>query len=314
MNEIFSQEVLKGLTSLPKYLDCKYLYNAKGDKFYQEKMAMTAYYLTDCEYAILEKYKEDIRKIFLEGVDSFQLIELGVGNGYKTQILLEHFLKSKVAFTYFPLDISASALDELQGTLTKAYPELNVMPLCGDFFETLKSVPVQPKSKKVVLFMGSNIGNFSGDESVKFLKMLSNYLILGDIALIGFDTKKSPKKISDAYTLGPNEAFYKNILTRINSELGGNFGLSDFEHYFEYDPISGLGSTFLISTKNQTVRLEKLDRDICFEAWEPICISIHQKYSDEQIESMAKPAGFRIVHNFYDCQRYFVDSIWSLVS
>ena len=313
MNKIFLQDLLKGLTASPKYLNCKYLYNAEGDKLYQEKMATASYYLTNCEYAILEKFKNDIRTTCLEGVDSFQLIELGVGNGYKSQILLENFLKNQAIFTYFPLDISANVLNELQNTLSEAYPQLDIIPISGNYFSTIKEIHYKSGSRKVILFLGSSIGNFSEDEGITFLKMLAHYLVPGDITLIGFDTKKSPKKIRDAYTLGPNEAFYKNILTRINNELEGNFCLADFEHYFKYDPISGRSETFLVSIKNQTVQLPGIDRNISFSAWEPIHISIHQKYDDEQIELLAQKAGFRVIHNFYDPHKYFVDSVWSLI-
>lgn len=311
--ENFAKDVLEGLTSSTKYLKSCYLYNQLGDSLFQEKMAMSEYYLTSCEYEIFLKHKDDIMNIFSEGSENFNLIELGAGDGHKTKIILENHVKNHKNLTYIPIDISQNILTELKGNLSFMLPDLNVIPIVGDYIGGLKTLAEsEEKCKKVVIFIGSNIGNFLPSDSELFLQDVASCLNIGDIILIGFDMKKSPQVIKDAYTLGPNEKFYKNILERINEELEGNFDLANFEHYFSYNPINGLGETFLISKKAQSVKIVSIDTEIFLNAWEPIHISVHRKYDDHDIQELAEKTGFEIIHSFYDNQKYFSNSIWRL--
>ena len=195
------------------------------------------------------------------------------------------------------------------------YPKLDINPACGDYIVTLKNLTESKyKSKNVVLFIGSTIGNFTRLESESFLSEVARYLNDGDKILIGFDMKKSPQTIRDAYTLGPNESFYKNILERINEELKGDFNLADFEHCFSYNPLSGLGETFLISRREQIVKLSSVDTTIHFGSWESIHISLHHKYEEKDINGLAENTGFRVISTFYDSRKYFSDSVWQLKS
>jgi L-histidine N-alpha-methyltransferase len=313
MIENFARDVLDGLTSSNKYLKSCYLYNPKGDRLFQEKMAMSEYYLTSCEYAIFLNHKDDIMNIFSNGSEKFNLIELGAGDGHKTKIILANHVKNNKKLTYIPIDISENILTELKCDLVYMYPNLHINPIVGDYISALKTLAKsEEKCKNIVIFIGSTIGNFLPSDSEFFLQEVASCLNSGDIMLIGFDMKKSPQVIRDAYTLGPNESFYKNILERINEELKGNFDLANFEHYFSYNPIDGLGETFLISKKEQIVKLLSLDVELHFKSWEPIRISLHQKYDDEYIKELAEKTGFEVIHSLYDNQKYFSNSIWRL--
>ncbi len=306
----FLTGLLEGLSSSPKYISSKFLYDKEGDRLFQEKMASSSYYLTNSEFEILTKHKNALWESFSKDVEHFQLIELGAGDGYKTKILLNYFLTKDLPFSYFPIDISYDVIEQLKTDLLKKLPSLKIKPIVGDYFEGLKEIPSNTNTRKVVLFLGSTIGNILRDKKIPFLCQINKLLNVGDMMMIGFDLKKTPRMIRDAYVLSTNEAFSKNVLTRANKELGCNFNLNHFEHHFEYEPITGLGTTFLVSTKKQNVYLPVVDQEFSFEAWEPITVTVHQKYDNTHINNLAKASGFEVVQNFYDAPCFFVDSIW----
>lgn len=309
-NTTFLTGLLEGLSSSPKYISSKFLYNKEGDRLFQEKMASSSYYLTNSDFEILSKYKNALLESFSKDVEQFQLIELGAGDGYKTKVLLNYFLTKDFKFSYFPIDISFDVIEQLKTDLLKKLPSLDIKPIVGDYFEGLKEIPSNTNVRKVVLFLGSTIGNILTEEKVPFLCQISKLLNVGDMMMIGFDLKKSPSIIRDAYVLSTNEAFSKNVLTRANEELGCNFNLNHFEHHFEYDPISGLGTTFLVSTKKQDVYISVVGQEFSFNEWEPITITVHQKYDNAYINNLAKESGFEVVQNFYDAPYFYVNSIW----
>ena len=312
MDTAFSQDVLKGLTSYPKYLSSKYFYDAKGDKLFQQIMHLPEYYLTRCEFEILKKYRQELLEYFSASApDGFDLIELGAGDGTKTKLLLQHFVEEATVFKYHPVDISQTVLDELTGSLKKEIPMLQVDAIPKEYFEAIKSINnSNGTKKKVVLFLGSNIGNFGGDSVHPFLKQLSDALASGDMVLTGMDLKKDPHIIHQAYDdkEGVTRAFNINLLDRINRELHGDFNKENFMHYAVYDPQTGMAQSYLVSTKDQQVKI--LDKLIQFTAWETIHMEISQKFDMDMIKSMADRAGFKIIGNFFDDQNYFVNSLW----
>lgn len=312
MNEKFAQDVLAGLKAFPKRLSSKYFYDAKGDKLFQKIMALPEYYLTRSEYSIFKRHKNELlKKISTDGRDSFDLIELGSGDGTKTKILLEHFLREEASFNYYPIDISENVLDELVTSLNQNYPALNVKGIPKEYFEAIKFINRgNGVSKKVVLFLGSNIGNFDEVTVKSFTQNLSNALNQGDMVLIGFDLKKNPEVIKKAYDddAGITKEFNLNLLERINRELEGDFDLNNFMHYSLYDPEYGKASSYLISKKEQEVNV--LDEKIFFDAWESIHTEISQKFDPRMIKNLADDAGFEIVENFFDQDKYYVDALW----
>lgn len=312
MNKIFADDVLNGLSSTPKTLPSKYFYNERGDKLFQEIMAMKEYYLTRCEFEIFSMKKEELLQRFIKEHNQFQLIELGAGSGLKTKILLRHFLEKGINFKYFPIDISANALRTLSNDLKETFPGLQVKEQQGDYFEALSRLKHDESSRNVVLFLGSNIGNFTDDKAIAFMNRLSNSLTKDDLLLIGFDLKKDPAVILDAYNdqAGITRTFNLNLLQRINDELGGNFDPDKFQHFPVYDPLTGTTKSYLVSTEEQTISLDALNISFHFKPWEVIHTEISQKYDLEAIENLAENSGFTVVEHYFDCKHYYVDSVW----
>lgn len=311
VDSVFAKDILNGLRQHPKKLSSKYFYDETGDRIFQEIMAMPEYYLTNAEFDIFERHKANILEKI--GPEPFELIELGAGDGYKTKILLHHFLDSKAHFTYRPIDISGSVLEQLEQSLESELPGLDVEPLQGDYFEVIKALQNEKdRVRKVILFLGSNIGNYTPDQAEHFLSNLAGNLEPGDLLFIGIDLKKDPNIIIQAYDdpAGITERFNKNLLLRINRELCGNFDPDQFLHWATYDPITGATRSSLISTSDQEVRLQAINATIHFNAWESIDMEISQKYSLPEIHRLAKAAGFEPLWDFMDERQYFVDTLW----
>lgn len=236
MNQ-FDMDVAKGLSDNPKHLSSKYFYDEQGDKLFQKIMQLDEYYLTNAEHEILDTYKEDFLNSFKNGQDNFLLTEFGAGDGFKTKILLDHFIRKRIAFEYLPIDISKHALDNLLADLKSEFPRLQGYGIREDYFTALTRLNGETP-KKVVLFLGSNIGNFSDSAAMEFLSQLRRSIGSDDTALIGFDLKKEPDIIRKAYndSKGVTKDFNLNLLERINRELGGEFDRREFEHNPTYDP------------------------------------------------------------------------------
>lgn len=294
----FEKEVYSGLTDSPKHLSSKYFYDKKGDKLFQDIMAMPTYYLTDCEYEILENNKEEISNLFT-GFGSFDLIELGAGDGKKTKILLKEFSDQKIDFTYVPIDISDNALNQLQNSIEKELPEVQVQPFQGTYFEALKEINSR-ENRKIILFLGSNIGNLEHEQAVVFMNKIQQLMQPEDLLFMGFDQKKNPQTILDAYNdkEGVTAAFNKNVLARINTELNANFDLDQFLHWEVYDPETGTAKSYLVSKIEQTVQIENLELAINFNQWETIHTEISQKYDDEIINWLAKESGLKMTTSY----------------
>ena len=264
----FAVDTISGLSKKQKTLMSKYFYDAKGDAIFQQIMAMPEYYLTRCEMEVFETQKEEIfRNICPMGLP-FNLIELGAGDGSKTIVLLKHFLKKGIDFTYYPVDISQNILDELVGMLLKEVPELNVVPLNMDYFEALKQMEQFTGRKNITMFLGSNIGNFDSDSLEGFLTKLQSHFKPNDKLLLGVDLKKDPHVILDAYNDKPGitASFNMNLLKRMNRELGADFDLNTFKHYALYEPITGEARSYIVSLTNQTIQFNELDFEVAFEA------------------------------------------------
>ena len=308
----FAEDVLRGLDSSPKYLSSKYFYDDEGSRLFQEIMKLPEYYLTRAELEVFTDCAAKIFQRFSDGVKEFDLIELGAGDGTKTAVLISHFLGQKFDFTYSPIDISQEALDHLTASFSRKFPELAVKPLHGDYFRTLESLCTDSSRRKVILFLGSNVGNFTREQSIGFFRSLRRVMNGSDLLFIGFDLQKDPRVIVDAYDdpQGVTAEFNLNLLRRINRELGGNFDLDKFSHYAIYRPIEGAARSFLISREKQTVRIDALERDFEFEQWEAVFMEISQKYTLQMIADLASESGFEVAENFFDSRRYYTDSLW----
>ena len=325
----FATDVLDGLSATPKHLSSKYFYDDEGSRLFQEIMKLPEYYLTNCELEIFQTQADGILKALLNGhfdtsengrhaalpnAQSIDLIELGAGDGTKTAVLISHFLGRNADITYSPIDISSEALDALSAKFTAEFPALRMTPLQGDYFHILKSLKKDSERRKVLLFLGSNIGNFTRDQSVSFFRDLREVMNPKDLLFIGFDLLKDPHVIVRAYddSQGVTARFNLNLLERINRELGADFDLDKWTHYAVYRPVACAARSFLISREKQKVRINALDRSFEFEQWEAVFMEISQKYSLSMIENLAAASRFEIKQNFFDSQNYYCNSLWQL--
>jgi len=314
MDKQFLEDVKSGLTSSPKSLSSKYFYDKAGDKLFQQIMALDEYYLTNCEYEIFTSHRASLLECFESECELFHLVEFGAGDALKTKVLLKYFLDQNVTFEYNPIDISANVLDKLAEDLKHNLPQLSVHPMNHEYFNAVEEISDKSTCKKVILFLGSNIGNFSEKEADVFFGRLAAVLQPGDQLLTGFDLKKDPEVILAAYndSKGVTREFNLNLLRRINRELHADFEVGEFYHYPLYDPVNGAAKSYLISRKKQEVSIGTNPTIIKFEKDEPIFMEISQKYSMEDIENYAARAGFRITGNFFDERKFFLNSLWEL--
>lgn len=306
----FYEDVIAGLTSTPKRLNSKYFYDANGDKLFQELMACPEYYPTKCELEIFSEKTADICEALMADGSPFDLIELGAGDATKSAYLLKYLLERKADFTYLPIDISENVISYLNITLPVTLPGLKMNGLNGEYFDMLKKASSISNRRKIVLFLGSNIGNMPADVATGFCKELRAHLSEGDMLLIGMDLKKNPKTVLAAYNDkgGITKRFNFNLLERINRELGGDFNISKFEHYPTYDPETGACKSYLVSIEDQVVTLGK--EKIRFLKDEYIYMEISQKFTVLQAEQIATNTGFKAATLFFDSKKWFLDAIW----
>ena len=303
----FKKEVFEGLSAFPKYLSSKYFYDKKGDKLFQDIMAMPEYYLTGCEFQILSSHTETIGELFRDRENGLDLIELGAGDGKKTKVLLKYMADHNFNFVYKPIDISENAVEMLSENLATEMPALTVDAEVGEYFEVLERLKGFNKRKKVIMVLGSNIGNLKHPKAIEFLTKLKDAMLPDDLLFMGFDQKKNPQTILDAYNdeAGITAAFNKNILTRINRELGGNFDVDKFKHWEAYNPETGTAKSFLVATEAMQLSIEKLGLTVNFEQWETIHTEISQKYDDKIVQWLAEQSGLEIETSFTDEKGYY---------
>lgn len=308
----FADDILDGLSQNPKRLPSRYFYDQTGDELFSAIMRSKDYYLTDCEHEIFVNEKDRLADAFEAPGGPFDLVEFGAGDGLKTTILLKHLLKRGIDFRFVPIDISGNVLDVLEKKLAAEIPDLAIQSLNYEYFDALDALRKSTDRRKVMLFLGSNIGNFNRERASSFLREVSDYMNQDDLFLVGLDLKKDPFTILKAYndSEGFTSRFNLNLLVRINRELKANFNTDRFIHYPLYDPVSGTAFSYLISTEDQTVTIGETGDSIEFGKWEPIHTEISQKYDLKELGHLASENGFSLEQNFLDEKSYFVDSLW----
>ncbi|WP_097128634.1 L-histidine N(alpha)-methyltransferase [Pedobacter xixiisoli] len=306
----FRTDVIEGLTAKRKKLLSKYFYDHRGDQLFQQIMAMPEYYLTKCELDIFQNRTADLASAICFRESPFDLIELGAGDAVKSSFLLKFLLDQEADFTYRPIDISGNILSELGERLAMQLPALKIDSLQGEYFEMLRQATGSNNRRKVVLFLGGNIGNMEIGEAGLFCRELRSHLNAGDMALIGFDLKKNPQQILDAYNdrAGITAAFNLNLLSRINRELGANMDTDNFSHYQNYDPETGACRSYLVSLVRQQVDIA--GNRIVFEENELIDMEVSQKFSRQQIGELAIRSGFMQLREISDSKNWFIDALW----
>lgn len=311
MTTQFMNDVDQGLSSKEKTLPSKYFYDKIGDALFVQIMHLPEYYVTRAEHEIFKNQSlEIISALNLDPDYYFELIELGAGDGTKTKELLKELTDGKYKFDYMPVDISQNALDNLETDLQDTLADVSVQTKQGDYFEVLQSLK-ENKRPKVILFLGSNIGNMDDETAADFISKLSNSLQENDKVFLGVDLIKEESVVLPAYddSQGITAAFNLNLLTRINNELDADFDLGLFEHRPEYKESDGIAKSYLVSTTDQEVYIASLNKTFHFAREEKILMEISRKYNDEILNTILSDTRFEIKTRITDSQKYFANYV-----
>lgn len=272
---------------------------------------MPEYYLTRAEFEIFSRSSRAlIEAMGLRQNRYFKLVELGAGDGQKTKVLLHALVEQGYRFSYCPIDISQHALDGLERSLHTALPSLSVEKRHGDYFEMLEASRGEGHPK-VVLFLGSNLGNMSDAAASDFVRKLGMQLNPGDSLLLGLDLIKEAAIVLPAYqdAEGITRDFNLNLLLRINRELDADFDLKAFEHSPSYDAQQGIAHSYLESKIAQRVHISKIGKSFSFKQGEKIHTESSRKYHDEILQRIITDSGLQINARFTDGQELFADYI-----
>lgn len=312
VKEQFAIDVLTGFTSAPKRISSKYFYDDYGSQLFQAITQQEDYYLTSVELNILQNSKDALPE--LVKAREVDIIELGAGDGHKTKILLQGFLDRGFKVNFYPIDISLEAMNLLKKNIQQS-ENLFIHGVVGEYIDGLRYVRSLSKNQQIVLFLGSNLGNFDMVESQVFLRKVWKCMNAEDYLFCGFDLKKDVSILTNAYNdkAGFTRKFNLNLLTRMNNELGSKFNLEDFQHFGVYNPRLGAMESYLLSLKEQNVHIKELERGFNFDAYEPIHLEYSFKFSHKDIAFLSQQTGYEIKRNFTDSKEYFVNSLWEVV-
>ena len=300
INNEFLTDVIDGLNQKPKTLKPKYFYDNRGAELFTEICKTPEYYPTRTEIEILKLNAKDIAS---EIGDNVALIEYGSGALEKIQILL-NVLENPAGI--IPVDISKDQLIEATAELQTMYPDLKIIPIPADFTKPISVPKLSPApANRVAFFPGSTIGNFEPNLAISFLQGVTDTIGPGGLLLIGFDLKKQTETLVAAYDdkAGITETFNKNILHRINTELGGNFDIQSFKHIARYNEKEGRIEMHLESQTNQSVSI----KNTVFQFMEKETIHTENcyKFTETDFKALASKAGLSPVKSWNDNRRYF---------
>lgn len=311
MIETFKKDIDEGLSSSPKSLPSKYFYDQKGDDLFVKIMHCDEYYLTRAELDIFKNQTQQIiENLQIDKNTYFELIELGAGDGLKTKELLKLLDKDNYQFDYLPVDISQNTLDNLENSVNNELPNITIKTKQGDYFKVLESLK-GTKTPKVVLFLGSNIGNMRDEIASQFIYNLGANLNENDKLFLGVDLIKLSNIVKPAYndSKGFTRDFNLNLLARINKELEADFNIDHFSHQPEYAESEGIAKSFIRSDIQQSVYIKKMDKTFHFEKGEKIATEISRKYNDQIIQNLIKDTSFSISAKLIDSKNYFSNYI-----
>jgi L-histidine Nalpha-methyltransferase len=293
----------EGLSASPKWLPSKLFYDQAGSALFEQITELPEYYLTRTERAIFESYAGEMLQA---AGPSLTLVELGAGTASKTCILIEQLMARQSRVLFYPIDVSSSALQEAEKQLEQRFPQLRVNPIVADYTGGVEALS-RVSGRKLVLYIGSSIGNFEPDDSVRMLRRIRRTMRAGDGLLLGADFAKSPKILVPAYddSQGLTAAFNKNILARLNRELDADFDLDAFRHVALWNKRCSRMEIYLESTREQRVFLPAIDLDLGFSAGERIHTENSYKYTMGMIEAILHDSGFTLEQSWHDRQKWF---------
>lgn len=296
---VLGSAVLQGLSASPKQLSPLFFYDETGSKWFEEICKLPEYYLTRTEHDLLSRYAGQIAG-YSRG--NMSLVEFGSGSSMKTRVLIEALISRQGYVHYVPVDISISMLKESCSQLLLRYPQIHVSAHATDYKTALPRIGKFDRRQKMILFLGSNIGNLDLSEAVEFLRGIQEQLQDGDYLLLGTDLKKDPRILEAAYNdaQGVTAQFNFNLLRRINRELEGDFKVEKFSHVAFYSPMHSRIEMHLRSEQPQVAWIGKLQRSFHFKAGETIHTENSYKFSAEQLASLFSRSGLKLVSQWLD--------------
>jgi L-histidine Nalpha-methyltransferase len=299
----FESDIIKGLTSHPKSIYAKYFYDHNGSLLFEDICKTEDYYPTRTEEKILRDNNEDI---FNRTKSISSIVELGSGTSLKTKIILKYFSEQIQNLEYFPIDVS----DILESTVEKLkieFPGINITGIMSEYEEGMEKINELNNKPKLIIFLGSSIGNFTSKEASDLLKVISKNMTDDDFFLIGFDMIKDREVLHKAYNDSDcvTEAFNLNLLKRINRELGADFDLNNFKHHAFFNEQESRIEMHLVSKNLQYVKFPKQDLEIFFDEGESIHTENSYKFTDELISKITAPAGLEKLTVWNDKNNYF---------
>ncbi|MFQ5893744.1 MAG: L-histidine N(alpha)-methyltransferase, partial [Nitrospinota bacterium] len=300
----FAADVRRGLSAQPKWLPCKYFYDERGSQLFEEICTLPEYYLTRTELAILEGCAPEIATVSRGNVT---LVELGSGSSRKTRLLLEALIAHQGDLHYVPIDISESMLVDIATRLVATYPTLTVTAYVAEYNDGIRRIAEDDLGQKLVIFLGSNIGNFDPPQASAFLGTIRRALLRDDYLLIGMDMEKDVAVLEAAYddSQGVTAEFNLNLLRRINRELGGEFDLNAFSHVAFYNAQESRIEMHLRSEADQAVCIRDFETVFPFGRGETIHTENSYKYTDASLRALAAQTGFDVVRSWQDAEGYF---------
>lgn len=296
----FTDDVRGGLARPRKQLQPWFFYDALGSALFAAICELPEYYVTRAEVEILSRHGAEIARAFRQPQ---RLIEFGPGNARKTRLLLA----PDTRLTYVPIDIDPTMLESAAHDLLLQFPSLRIEAVCGDYRDASRLIA--PGGRTAVLFLGSSIGNLDMNDAASMLRDARRMLNPGDSLLLGADLRKPKEIVEPAYddALGITAAFNKNLLARINRELGGTFDVSKFDHRAFFNEAENRIEMHLVSRERQSVRIESLQLDVRFEKGETIHTENSYKYAEADLRALAREGGFEIETVWTDARHWFAD-------
>jgi L-histidine Nalpha-methyltransferase len=269
-------DVIQGLNQSQKTLPCRYLYDDRGSELFEQITDLPEYYPTRTEQAILEKYALEIAEL----TGACELVELGSGSSRKTHLLLEAYSQLNHQLHYCPIDVSAGILKTTALALLDRYPNLKLCGLAGTYEQALAQLPPSELENRMLIFLGSTLGNLNDKERDLFLTQIQQALQPGEFFLLGVDLQKPIETIEAAYNdaQGVTAAFNLNILRHLNHRFDGDFDIDLFEHYAFYNQQQHQIEMHLRSLVTQTISLKSLNYQFIINAGETIHTEISRKF------------------------------------
>jgi len=310
----FAEDVRAGLGARPYVFSPKYFYDDLGSALFEAICRLPEYYLTRAEREILAERSAEIVAAF--GSESLEVVELGSGSATKTRLVIDAILARQPTLTYHPIDISPEALIESSQALVGALDGLSVVAHASDYFGLLRERRLTVDGRALMLFLGSNVGNFEPAEARELFALIGDNLQSGDGFLIGYDLKKDARILEAAYDdpTGVTAAFNKNLLARMNRELGANFDLGAFRFEARYDAQAGAVRSSLRAIRAQTVAIPGADIVVPFLAGEGIHTESSHKFTRSEMVATLAASGFRERATFTDVQGRYALTLTTRVS